>query len=149
MSVRETRNRGLAIGLCGDPGRSKLRTHYNLAFCRRSFVRGYSGARVGPASPDGEIATDQGWAGANQYIFSSGLPSQPDAVVQMVRDAAKLYCPSMSTTIRSSTIKTRSFLSSSGTSDSTRIHIYPVSNSGNGTNSAPREIRVWRTLFGI
>jgi hypothetical protein len=95
---------------------------------------------------DGTIATDQGWAKAMQYAFSNGT-TQPDAIVQMTRDASKVYFSfDVANDPEFNDDDVIVLLVGPNVGDATqdrRIHIYPVSNSGNGSNSLPRVVKVW------
>jgi hypothetical protein len=95
---------------------------------------------------DSDIATDQGWANANQYAFSNGT-TQPDATVQMMRNASNFY---FSFDINNDPEFNEEDViilllgpSATNAAEDRRIHIHPVSNSGNPANSPPDHVHVW------
>lgn len=98
-------------------------------------------------APDvnGEIANDQGWANSGQYAFNNGT-TQPDAVIHMTRDGTRLYFAFEVNNDPEYNEKDVIIILLGPTANAAqdrRIHIYPVSNSGNGTNSPPHSVKVW------
>lgn len=96
---------------------------------------------------DGVVSTDANWQKANQFVFGNGT-TQPDAKVQMQWDlSSKMY---LSFTVNhddhyNSADKIVILLGPDPNDETKdwRIHLHPVSNSGN-TGGAPFKIDVWR-----
>jgi hypothetical protein len=96
-------------------------------------------------NPDGTIAGDQGWATAFQYTFGNAM-GQPHAVVHMTRSATHLYVAFEINNDPQYNAEDVLILLLGPSSDATqdrRIHIHPVSNSGNGTNEKPMAVKAW------
>ncbi len=96
---------------------------------------------------DGEIESDQGWIGSNQYAFLNGSTGQHGRV-QLKRKGSNLYVSfEIDKLPEFNANDVIILLVGPDLTDPTkdyRIHVYPGSNSGNGTDSQPRRIAVWK-----
>lgn len=96
---------------------------------------------------DGAIEGDGGWLGSNQYAFLNGTSGQHGRV-QLKRNGANLYVSfEIDKLPEFNADDVIILLVGPVLNDPTkdyRIHVYPGSNSGNGTNSQPSRIAVWK-----